>query len=64
MIPEIINHSYHRIQDLDLNGLVQRRLRGQITTVSYSLNTLIDSLLPVQEGSSIMLSITEKETMK
>ena len=34
-----------------LSSLVQRRLRGQLTAV---LNTWIDLLLPVQEGSLIM----------
>ena len=37
MIPEIRNHSYHhRIQDLDLISLVQRRLRGQLIKVLSS----------------------------
>ena len=52
MIPEIRNHSYHeRIHDLHLISLVQRRLRGQRIQV---LNAWIDSLQPVQEGSSSM----------
>ena len=39
MIPEIRNHSYHqRIQDLDLIGLVQRRLRGHLIEVFKYLN--------------------------
>ena len=39
MISEIRNHSYHqRIQDLDLNSLVQRRLRGQLIEVFKYLN--------------------------
>ena len=62
MNPEIRTHSYHqRIQEFDLISLVQRRLRGQL--IEY-LNTWIDSLLPVQEGSSIMTLMTEHETME
>ena len=39
MIPEIRNHSYHhRIQDLDLISLVQRRLRVQLIEVFKYLN--------------------------
>ena len=39
MIPEIRNHIYHqRIQDLDLIGLVQRRLRGQLIEMFKYLN--------------------------
>ena len=63
MIPEIRNNSYHqRIQELDLISLVQWRLRGQL--IEVFLNTWIDSLLPVQEGSSIMTLMTEQETME
>ena len=62
MIPEIRNHSYHqRIQDLDLISFVERRLLGQLIEV---LNTWIDSLLPVQEGSAIMTLMTEQERME
>ena len=39
MIPEIRNHSYYqRIEDLYLNCLVQRRLRGQLIEVFKYLN--------------------------
>ena len=39
MIPEIRNHSYnHRIQDLDLISLVQRRLLGQLIEVFKYMN--------------------------
>ena len=62
MIPEITHHSYHqRIQDLDLISLVQRRLREQLIEVFKYLNRF--TILPMQEGSSIMTLITEQETV-
>ena len=53
LLCKIKNSNHQRIQDLDLISLLQRSLRGQLIKV-FKYKNIIDSLLPVQEGSSII----------